>query len=138
MKTPRDMFLERHRAAEPALDIIRRRVVADLKSVAPKQPISLSVLLWTELVLPCRRIWAGLAAVWVVILVLNFENQAPGISEASHGLATEISPQAMAILAEQWRLQDELTMAAEPPPAIRRTQQNPRPRSEALKSVTAT
>jgi hypothetical protein len=82
MKTPREILLTRHRAAEPKLDAIRRVVVSELNNQATKERSGLFNLvawllgcsnnLWRELVWPCRHVWAGLTAVWVVILVVNF------------------------------------------------------------------
>ena len=129
MKTPRQLFLEHHRSAEPALDAIRQRVVADLTPHVPRPSVGVMTLLWTELVLPCRRVWIGLAAVWVVILVLNFEGRA-GLDGASRTMASELSPQSVAILIEQWRLRDELLMVSKLPPAVRSEDPVFRPRSE--------
>lgn len=130
MKTPREMLLKHHRAAEPALDAIRQRVVTKLMPNVPSSPGSILKLLWTELILPCRRVWLSLAVVWMVILVLNFEERAPGTDEASRVVVSNISPQTLAILAEQWRLQDELLMDVDPPRPPRREDPILRPRSE--------
>jgi len=83
MKTPRDILLKRHQAVEPKLNAIRREVVAVAADVnRRKQPIREFTfaatladafrLLFRELVWPCRRIWTGLAAVWLLILTVNF------------------------------------------------------------------
>jgi hypothetical protein len=72
MKTPREILLDRHQAVEPKLDEIRHAVVADLSpapSLKPQIPFVLK--LWRELIWPCRRTWAGLATVWLTILVFN-------------------------------------------------------------------
>ncbi len=81
MKTPREILLDRHRKAEPRLDAIRERILAtelpveaDSRSLPMDHSFSLAVAgmkLWRELILPCRRIWCGLAAVWLVIAVMN-------------------------------------------------------------------
>lgn len=82
MKTPRDILLAQHRAAEPKLDAIRRVVVSEvlnnqgtkeqrLKQNLVAWSLGGSNTLWHELILPCRRIWAGLAAIWVLIVAAN-------------------------------------------------------------------
>ncbi|MFM2081559.1 MAG: hypothetical protein RL380_250 [Verrucomicrobiota bacterium] len=81
MKTPRELLLQRHAAVTPQLDALRREVVRELDHEGTKaqRPFSLfvslclrgSTTLWHELVWPCRRTWAGLATVWVVLLVFN-------------------------------------------------------------------
>lgn len=78
-QTPRDVLLGRHRPAGPKLDAIRRAVVArevcDRPAERRPQPwAGLAGVLgtpWRELILPNRRLWSGLAAVWVAILVIN-------------------------------------------------------------------
>src|SRR6185503_17166395 len=75
MKTPRKILLQRHQTAQPRLDQIRCAVVADLKkcTVAREQslPVAVAFKLWRELVWPCRRTWAGLAAAWTVLVVFH-------------------------------------------------------------------
>ncbi len=82
MKTPRELLLARHRAAEPKLDALRREVVAaELNNQATReQSFKVSLVtsllccsnkLWRELVWPCRRTWAALAAVWVVLALVH-------------------------------------------------------------------
>ena len=79
MKTPREILLARHRAAEVSLNQIRREVVAEMvrqetttgeRALAREMPwIALTALkLWREVVWPSRRIWASLTAVWLMIL----------------------------------------------------------------------
>lgn len=84
MKTPREILLARHCAVEPKLDAIRGAIIADeFDSEATKKPSrSLMLLLfrcstapWRELVLPSRRVWAGLAAVWVLLFVINLSQR---------------------------------------------------------------
>jgi hypothetical protein len=74
MKTPRDILTSKHRAAAPRLDAIRREVV---NSQLRRRSFTAFIfdfpsLVWKELIFPSRRIWAGLAAVWLLILVANF------------------------------------------------------------------
>jgi len=81
MKTPREILLARHQAATPKLDAIRRATLEGLNNEATKAqrgPASLVALffgcsqkLWRELIWPCRRTWAGLAALWIAIVAFN-------------------------------------------------------------------
>jgi hypothetical protein len=81
MKTPREILLERHQTAAPKLDAICRAVLAELNHQDTKSPSLFAALVswclggskifWRELVFPCRQIWAGLAAVWILIVAAN-------------------------------------------------------------------
>jgi hypothetical protein len=132
MKTPRDILLEQHGAADPKLDAIRRKVVWEGRRVAvPKFRVAgtatLPMLIWRELIWPSRRIWAGLAAVWVLIFVFNFSQRDPAELMARK---SPPSPEMMLTFRQQERLLAELigpneTQAAEPPKPFL-----PQPRSE--------
>ena len=88
MKSPREILLARHQAADTKLDEIRRTVVADLSPRPVRQPeIPFALKLWREVILPCRRIWAGFGVVWLVILAVNFSmrDTAPSLAvKSSH------------------------------------------------------
>jgi hypothetical protein len=136
MKTPRDILLARHQAAAPKLDAIRHAVMAELNNQETKeqsrQASFVALLLccpnklWQELIWPSRRIWAGLAVVWIGILVVNF-------SQRDHSPAMAMkspAPEMMLTFRQQERLLAELTgpnetSVAEPPKKV-----GPRPRSE--------
>ncbi|HZL12523.1 MAG TPA: hypothetical protein VFC85_00130, partial [Verrucomicrobiae bacterium] len=96
MKTPQEILLERHQAAAPKLDDIRRRCKLQIEScksdamqIQPatfnQQLATRNVLvswclgglkkLWFELVLPSRRIWTGLATIWILIFIVNFSQR---------------------------------------------------------------
>ena len=85
MKTSREILFARHLAAVPKLDAIRREVVTGLNRQDAKTPSFVSVLaawclggskqLWQELIFPCRRIWTGLATVWILLAVVNFSQR---------------------------------------------------------------
>lgn len=81
MKTPREILLQRHREATPKLDAIRESLVSKLnneETIGAGFPADLgawllggSTKLWRELFWSCRRTWAGLATVWLGLLVFN-------------------------------------------------------------------
>jgi hypothetical protein len=79
MKTPREILIQRHQAATPKLDAIRQSTVAavyDRRSVLWQTFVpGILQAIWRELILPSRRIWAGLAAVWLLLFVVNFSMQ---------------------------------------------------------------
>lgn len=70
MKTPRELLLEKHSSAIPALNAVRRRAL-EVAFEERKQPTPFWLKLWQELVLPYRHMWAGLAVAWGVIVVLS-------------------------------------------------------------------
>jgi|GEM_PF-959502 len=70
MKTPRELLLEKHSSAIPALNSVRRRAL-EVAFEERKQPTPFWLKLWQELVLPYRRTWAGLAVAWGVVVVLS-------------------------------------------------------------------
>ncbi len=59
-------------------------------------------LLWRELIFPCRRTWAGLAAVWMALFIFNVSQRDP--SELAARKLPPPSPEA--IMA--WRQQEKL------------------------------
>jgi hypothetical protein len=138
MKTPREILLAQHRAVEPKLDAIRHAVVAEeLNNQGTKKQswhqflfawfLGCSNLFWRELILPSRRIWAGLAAVWLVIAVVN-------VAGRDHSPAGNISSApVMMSLREQQRWMNELfadrslSVDTEPPKAF-----SPKPRTELM------
>jgi hypothetical protein len=83
----------------------------------------LSTLLW-----PHPTAWAGLAAVWLVILVINLTTRDASTLVAKH--ASPVSPQMFMAFQEQERLLSELIGTSETPVAERPKAVPPRPRSE--------
>ncbi len=88
MKTPREILLKRHHSVESELDRLWDESLApELESGRahargasigrPNLLLAAGWKLWHELVLPSRRIWAGLACAWVVIAVLNLTSSEP-------------------------------------------------------------
>jgi hypothetical protein len=76
MKTPRETLLKRHQSIEPKLDRMwAENLAPELRSNATPARgnvfLAAGWKLWCELILPSRRIWAGLACAWVAIAVLN-------------------------------------------------------------------
>ena len=135
MKTPREILLARHQAAQPKLDAIRQSAVAavyDRRSL-PRPAFVPTILqtLWHELILPSRRIWAGLAAVWVLIIAANFS-----MRDQQHGTrAKSPSPEMIATFQQQEQLLSELIGPNESPVAEPRKTFAPRPSSERLPEI---
>jgi len=146
MKTPGDILFARHQAAAPKLDAIRREIVQELNNQETKEQsrphnfvawfLCCSNKLWLELVWPCRRIWTGLAAVWILIFVFNFSQRDP--AELMARKSPPPSPEMILTFPEQQRLLAELTgpnesQAVEPPKRFL-----PQPRSEGrIEALTA-
>lgn len=85
-------------------------------------------ILWNELIWPVRRIWAGLAAAWLFIVIANL-NLSGGQPAA---MAKDARPAAAMFLAwrEQERMLAELVGRTEPNVAEPPKQPAPQPRSE--------
>jgi len=118
MKTPRELLLKRHEAALPKLDALRAAAVLPARSqlsTLNSQPASL----WERLLGPNPLAWAGLAAVWLVLLAVNRNGSEPATSSASR--ASQPSEAAVAeIVRENRRQMAELLNFDEPqaaPPA---------------------
>ena len=117
MKTPREILLKQHRSAVPKLDAIRRGVVNVAADVnRRKQPVReltfAAVLtnairvLFRELVWPCRRTWATLAAVWIALFIFNVLQRDK--SELAARKLPPPSPEAIMAWRQQERLRAEL------------------------------
>jgi hypothetical protein len=136
MRTPREILLHRHRAAGPRLDALRRAVVQELgnKTAAKQSPRFVSLLLcfprnfWREVIRPARRIWAGLAAAWLLILMANLEFRAgtPQLTAAT----SPNSANFLMALREQEQLMAWITERPGPKPAGPPKPSVPQPRSE--------
>ena len=134
MKTPREILLARHQAAETKLDEIRRAVAADLSPCPAREPeIPFVLKLWRELVWPCHRTWGGLAVVWLAIAVFNLSH-----SDNSHTITAKSTtpPGEMRLaLQEQHRVLAEIIGPGLPQsPAEPPRRPNNQPRSQ-LRSV---
>jgi hypothetical protein len=138
MKTPREILLARHRAAEPKLDAIRQTVVGKLNNEETKEPSFPAVLvswflgcsenLWRELIFPCRHVWSGLAAIWIFIFIFNFSQR-----DRVELLARKLPPPSPEAI-QAWRQQERLLAELIGPNEIRTAQPArpfvPRPSSE--------
>jgi len=145
MKTPREILFARHRAAEPRLDAIREAVVSGL-SPQGTRPHSLSpgvqapwcgrlTTLWRELILPSRRIWAGLATVWLGLVIVNLAQRDP----VGGGTGRLVRPPAamMSWQAQQRWLDELLADRSSWPVAERPRTSPPRPRTEETEVMAA-
>jgi hypothetical protein len=84
----------------------------------------LSALLW-----PHPKAWGGLAALWLLVLGLNFASREPARSEVARP-AIPPSPQMRALLQQQEQLFAELIGPAEKPVADRPKPVAPQPHSQ--------
>ncbi len=140
MKTPRDILFARHQAATPKLDVIRREVVTQLNTQAEKaqhRAVSFSarllggpLTLWRELIFPCRQIWTGLAAAWVLIFVVNFA-QRDNVSSVT-GKPVRSGEMIMSLQAQQRWMNELFADRSLPPEADRPRNFVPRPRTEII------
>jgi hypothetical protein len=108
MKTPREILMAKHCPAEPKLDAIRGKVVAQCRETqrSARSAFKLTIfpqLLWRELVMPSRWTWGTLAAAWALIFVVNFSLRDP----AAAGTVRMSAP-AMMSFQEQQKLLNEL------------------------------
>jgi hypothetical protein len=145
MKTPREILLERHQTAAPKLDAIRREVVKVAADVnRRKQPVreltfaatlaNAIRLSFLELVWPCRRIWTALAAVWVLIFIVDF-SQRDNVSGVT-GKPARSGEVIMSLQAQQRWMNELLADRSAPPEADRSRNFAPKPRSETLGTAT--
>ena len=76
MKTPRQILFQKHEASVPKLDRLRADVLRQhgpgaVEPASSRERNFFAVAaekLWAELIWPCRRVWAGLAVVWIALL----------------------------------------------------------------------
>jgi hypothetical protein len=112
MKTPREFILERHRSADEKLQSIRPDELAALAAASSVQAatadrprfslVLAATTFWRESIRPWRRVWAGLAAIWIAILALQISStEHPGTSAK---FAASSATQALAAWQERNRL----------------------------------
>jgi hypothetical protein len=139
MKTPREILLARHGSAGPKLDAIRRAVVGDLNNQDANAQRGESNFVswclgclstpWRELILPSRRIWTGLAAVWALVLVVNVSLR-DNVSSVT-GQPVHSSPVMMSWQVQQRLMNEVLADRMTPPDVDRPRNVVPKPRTEA-------
>jgi len=138
MKTPRDILFAQHQNAAPKLDAIRQSAVAavcDRRAMNDarerrSQTAATTILktFWRELILPSRRIWTGLAAIWILIFVFNFSQRDPAGMMARK--SPPPSPEMILTFPQQERLMAELIGPNEPQAVAPPKPFLPQPRSE--------
>jgi hypothetical protein len=140
MKTPREILLARHENAAPKLDAIRRAAVEDLKiNEQPGQNkfiawfSSCSKNLYRELVFPSRRLWAGLAATWLLLLLVNFS-----LRDRSNAATKPAPPEMTMTLRDQQIFLNELFADRSLPMDVERPRiYSPKPRTQTTELLTA-
>jgi hypothetical protein len=144
MKTPRDILFARHQAAAPKLDAIRREVVRELNNQETKEQsfpavfvaslLGCSNKFWQELILPCRRVWTGLAAVWLLLFIVNF-SQRDNVSSVT-GKSVRSGEVMMSVQAQQRWMNELFADRSSPPEADRPRNVAPKPRTEKTEMMT--
>jgi hypothetical protein len=138
MKTPREILLERHQAAAPELDAIRQSAVAavcdrrlEINDAHERRSQTAATMIlktfWRELILPSRRIWAGLAAVWLVLAAVNLSQRDHSPAGAMKSAPT---PDLILTFRQQERLLTELIGPDEARSVAPATPFLPQPRGE--------
>jgi len=143
MKTPREILAEKHKAATPKLDAIRRESVEQcqniirkaMEALPPSPPSgeragmrgrSVLQLIWYELFLPSRRIWTGLTAIWIVILAVNFSMR----DQSGVTMAKSTTPEMVQSFKQQQQLLAQLIGPSDPTVAEPPKSYTPRPSSQ--------
>ena len=113
MKTPREVILERYQSAETRLAEIRKEDLAARArqsrsdSNAESGGAFLVLRFWRESLRPFRRVWLGLATVWIVIAAVKFST--PEVRSARYAVPQPQPNQAvLSALHDQRRLMDQL------------------------------
>ena len=140
MKTPREILFERHQAIAPKLDAIRRKIVWEGRRAAVPTfrvagTATLPMLIWREVFWPWRRVWAGLAAVWLVILAGNLSLREPSPAITARSAAP--SQEAIDWFRDQQKILAELLADhSAPRDAERQKLLSPKPRTERFEVIT--
>jgi hypothetical protein len=91
-------------------------------------------LIWHELIFPCRRTWSALAAVWILIFIVNFS-----LRDGSQTMMAKSAPTAeivMSLQAQQRWMNELFADRLTPPDADRPRNFTPKPRSEKFQTAT--
>jgi len=145
MKSPRDILFARYEAAVPKLDAIRHSTVTavcDRPTAVDTSPerrsqtaATVFQMFWRELIFPCRRIWAGLAAVWILLFIINFSQR-----DGSQAVIAKSAPtvEMVATFRDQQKLLNELLADRSlPVDAERPRTYSPKPRTETMELLNA-
>jgi hypothetical protein len=124
MKTPRELLLNKHAAAEPKLDAITREVLRE------QQPDERTSRSWLDWLWPSPVAWGAVAAAWLVIMGFNVASGETTLK--SHVIEAQRPPEMLQALHEQQKLFVELVMPARVDAEPARL---PRPRSERQENV---
>jgi hypothetical protein len=134
MKTPREIILARHRDAEAKLkDISAESLAARARETQPQTKragqdssagASLFGRFWLEAMLPWRRAWLGMAAVWLGIVVLHLSTSDRPAREMAG--ESKPDPQVKMALLEQRQMLAQLLEPIAPPPRSQRATSGPR------------
>ena len=137
MKTPREILLTRHQSANTKLDDRRTKALSTAFSKAPctartgqmesRLPVRAALAVRRELIWPCRRAWAGMAALWVVMWGINCGLS--GAKKAAPGAPSVSATALFETLEEQRRVLAELIPPASSQPA-EPPRRNPQRRSD--------
>jgi hypothetical protein len=137
MKTPRELILERHQSAEAKLKAIRAGdLAASARSAAAASgerwpTFSLAAVaqrFWAETLWPWRRVWAGVAAGWLVVLALNLAGSETSTTVSAR--PARFNPEVQAVLQQQEELLAQLLGLETSPHASRARIPGPRSAAE--------
>jgi len=90
-------------------------------------PVRAALVVWRQLIWPCRRVWAGMAALWLVMIAINVLTLDEPLARKKASRTPMVD--FWAFLAERERLLVEMGEAA-PPPRPPQPAAASRPRSE--------
>jgi len=131
MKTPREVILERHQSAEAKLAGIREEDLAAAVrqsrsgSSDESDGVFFALRFWQEALWPYRRVWLGLAAVWILIAAVKFSTTE---TRTANYTAQRPNQAVLTALHDQRRLMDQLLEPAAP--ALAAPPKRPGPRTE--------
>jgi hypothetical protein len=132
MKTPREILLGRHKSIEPKLDELRHSAVAAVyyRRLLSQPAPGILQIIWHELFLPSRRIWTGLAAVWIGILAVNFS-----MRDQSSMTMAKSTPEMVQTFKQREQLLAQLIGPIDPVVAEPQKSYTPRPSSQRLPEI---
>src|SRR5581483_6401570 len=115
----------------------REAILQNARANAPAAParqaplfVRAGATLWRELFWPCRHVWSGLAAAWLVVVLVNAR---PGdASPLPTTMATATPAEKIRLFEEQRRVLVELTGPLELPPVESSQRPRPRPHSQRM------